>query len=478
MKHLFLLLIANFCLNASAEVLDVDRTTLLNMCEPSPLAMLGNTFSDQMQVSNGGSSNNATVPQTVTPSYDLPYLKQFLTLQGTSSLNPAALMKDKIIFCNLFTWTIGYNDQINMTHYTDYGGMTTHMRESSDESKLYCDDFFYDGLSQPLYVDKSNNSVCLPTFVLSGNTRKSETYGVWTDVTYTKYYLINEDYLTHNAAPADIHGILHSDGTIVFDNGFFFYLEAYTQHYNAKNVLTSTDTTYYMSRIIRDLCLVAPNAKHEFRTTEIVYEDITNVYYDDISHSIDAYMYQTDDTTLVVMNLWGLGGQGSVMYLREDGSMCFPFQRILRYDMSSYNFDNYWFYPDFYNFYGSESVHAIDSHGTYTDGVISWGTNKIADYGINGYVMLNATPSNAWAAYYFDVFGYNQLYYTNTEQTSELLSGDVDGDGKADINDVTALIDLLLGGGAIPDNADVDGDGINDINDITALIDLMLNGGL
>jgi hypothetical protein len=55
--------------------------------------------------------------------------------------------------------------------------------------------------------------------------------------------------------------------------------------------------------------------------------------------------------------------------------------------------------------------------------------------------------------------------------------GDVDGDGHTDINDVTALIDYLLGIGSegiSSVNADVDGDGTVDINDVTRLIDMLL----
>ena len=52
--------------------------------------------------------------------------------------------------------------------------------------------------------------------------------------------------------------------------------------------------------------------------------------------------------------------------------------------------------------------------------------------------------------------------------------GDVDGDGNVSINDVTALIDILLRGTTPPATADVDGDGNVTINDVTALIDILL----
>lgn len=52
--------------------------------------------------------------------------------------------------------------------------------------------------------------------------------------------------------------------------------------------------------------------------------------------------------------------------------------------------------------------------------------------------------------------------------------GDVNGDGALSIADVTALIDLLLGGEEIPASADVDGNGSVSISDVTALIDMLL----
>ena len=53
--------------------------------------------------------------------------------------------------------------------------------------------------------------------------------------------------------------------------------------------------------------------------------------------------------------------------------------------------------------------------------------------------------------------------------------GDVNGDGIINIDDVTALIDLLLSGGTPGEGADVNGDGIVNIDDVTALIDKLLS---
>ena len=56
------------------------------------------------------------------------------------------------------------------------------------------------------------------------------------------------------------------------------------------------------------------------------------------------------------------------------------------------------------------------------------------------------------------------------------LRGDVNGDGSVNISDVTALIDLLLGGGSISNPAaDCNQDSSVNISDVTALIDYLLS---
>lgn len=64
---------------------------------------------------------------------------------------------------------------------------------------------------------------------------------------------------------------------------------------------------------------------------------------------------------------------------------------------------------------------------------------------------------------------------TVTFELAEDVIGDVNNDYRMDINDVTALIDLLLSSNAIENEAaDVNKDGRVDINDVTNLIDLLL----
>ena len=68
----------------------------------------------------------------------------------------------------------------------------------------------------------------------------------------------------------------------------------------------------------------------------------------------------------------------------------------------------------------------------------------------------------------------NPGYFTAKQ---DFQRGDVNGDGNVTISDVTALIDLLLGGGTINNPAaDCNGDSNVTISDVTALIDYLLGG--
>ena len=74
---------------------------------------------------------------------------------------------------------------------------------------------------------------------------------------------------------------------------------------------------------------------------------------------------------------------------------------------------------------------------------------------------------------YFGGVG-NALFYRPVTVIVTRAPGDVNGDGKVTIADVTTLINHLLTGTASVDIDDVDGDGQAGIADVTALINLLL----
>ena len=77
----------------------------------------------------------------------------------------------------------------------------------------------------------------------------------------------------------------------------------------------------------------------------------------------------------------------------------------------------------------------------------------------------------------------NDIFITNTNMRTfgesdapEVTPGDVDGDGKINIDDVTTLIRMLLSGESTTPGADVNSDGKINIDDVTTLIDKLLRG--
>ena len=100
--------------------------------------------------------------------------------------------------------------------------------------------------------------------------------------------------------------------------------------------------------------------------------------------------------------------------------------------------------------------------------------------------FYNVTGLNAGTSYLYRVKsiyvnGAESLWSNSKEVIlleGENLNGDVDGDGRISIDDVTILIDYLVTGDNVtidPTKADVDHDGIVKIDDVTLLIDYLLN---
>ncbi len=109
---------------------------------------------------------------------------------------------------------------------------------------------------------------------------------------------------------------------------------------------------------------------------------------------------------------------------------------------------------------------------------------------LNGEQVLWLDPTTTGATEGLHRMTYQYLTHCPNEQYATLefyldwaeatgMTGDVNGDGKVAIDDVTALIDYLLSGddtGINLDNADVNGEGGITIADVTALIDILLAG--
>jgi len=90
---------------------------------------------------------------------------------------------------------------------------------------------------------------------------------------------------------------------------------------------------------------------------------------------------------------------------------------------------------------------------------------------------LTATPVNFNATQSFTVPAGGYKVYYKGEPESSWLPGDVDGDNEVTISDVSALINIILGGNSTPEmreRADVNGDGEMNISDVNSIINIIL----
>lgn len=172
-----------------------------------------------------------------------------------------------------------------------------------------------------------------------------------------------------------------------------------------------------------------------------------------------VYIFQSDDSTLLVYNMMGYGYVPNVMTLHPDSTMTYPMQVLGWNDEQA---------APIYNCTEtslSDTTLMAGCSGTVTPSLIEWP-------GMTAYCPANGAITS---------YGKCQLMLTNGSQfviPEAPLTGDVDGDGILGIADVTALIDVLLQGGTGAMNTattDLDHDGVVGIADLTALIDRLLS---
>ena len=92
-------------------------------------------------------------------------------------------------------------------------------------------------------------------------------------------------------------------------------------------------------------------------------------------------------------------------------------------------------------------------------------------------VGLTAIPVTFSATQSFVLPAGGYQVYIKGEPMEDFLRGDVNGDGEVNISDITALVDILLGGSMDKypfERIDVNGDGEINITDVTILVDLLI----
>lgn len=374
---------------------------------------------------------------------------------------------------------------------------------------------FHGSYSLPFYSDGVNyyleSSVLRDDTISVGSARNRTDTIRWVA-------FITEDYWNYDDL-SPIVGTIYDDGSIGFDGKYLVYSEDMVLQYR-NGTLTSADTVCSISPMYSNLFLLMPNGVHEFyysTNTDLSLNglDTSNVDIHSIivegsgssdSHCADGtvavtqgvhprpvdprktaptdvfltevdpwalswlnpfvvhgtiqapvYMFQLEDCTVCIYNLYDAGYMGNIVNLHADGSCTLPPQ-VLFYDAGE----------DYYNCSVQGDSLQWGNTGVATPDSICWGVT---------------VPINSESPYSY-LFDNNKLYFTNgshfeipEEPTG--LRGDVNDNQQVTIADVTALIDFLLTedfDSINYDNADCNLDGSVTIADVTWLIDYLLSG--
>ena len=197
--------------------------------------------------------------------------------------------------------------------------------------------------------------------------------------------------------------------------------------------------------------------------TKVGPKQVNNLGSDRFTASIrmePVYIFQPDDSTVMVYNIMGQGFVMNTMTLHADSTVTYPLQ-VLGYNNKKGAYT--------YNCTMSVQVDScleLGCTGMVTPTMISLDNVAV-------YCPVDGDNTTSYPTFTLMLNGDNQFVIP-----SAMLLGDVNGDRTVNISDVTTMIDHLLGSGSDPlfreNAADVNHDGIVNISDVTTLIDRLL----
>lgn len=412
---------------------------------------------------------------------------------------PRRLSDDDIAATNYidfkYVYTMG-DDGLDWDAYHFRGGEGLYWQVS--DGQLYCAGIYwsqYTGSTWylPVTIDYTTNEVTIPSgILLDDDTVEGSSTGSgsnWRRTDTVNYsILVDADWYTGNSEDfTNIPGTLYEDGSIEFSDELPYVFAGYQALVTYKRsgsswtgytyTVVSSDTTYFEEYYVGTQFIV-PNATHDY---DLQASSTTH-------YTEDAYMYQYDNNTAVVFNLYGMGMPGFTMNIYEDGTMVMPLDwpvselspmsrnYYANYYGSSYNWDNtrwFWLYNVDENGDATEDTVIV---GTVEPTAIKWDR---AAYVLPGIVRVSDGAEMQLGSY---PFVNNVLTFTDDSEFvfggSDFLRGDADSSGDVSIDDVTFLIDALLSGDfdVLGEGADCDESGDITIDDVTCLIDYLLSG--
>ena len=390
--------------------------------------------------------------------------------RGPRRFSSDDLLGTKVVMALNYDWsfTPAGDVDIQPADVLMIGGWNANITPSATQGRVSIDNICYD-IPMELVIDYANETATMRAGeVVSIRTSARRQSGSYYVDTVEKVLVANEGWL-RNYRFQDIVGEVWDDGTVYFQDGWTYMTRYIVRQFSSMSAVTPmrTDSDTYLTNIFRDTYLLTPNATHSFDCNGNHFEE-------------NVYMYQYDDTTAIVWNMWGLGYRGAEAYIHPDGSMLLPVYQVgCQSDVSQYaeqltQYD--WSIAQNYVILNTNATGEPvegDIAGTCTATQLAW--TQCVLYDIIG-------DGNQWLfGLSFAPFLNNEVNYIGNYEFSfpgeVALRGDVDGNGSVDPADISALIDYLLNGRSINlINANCDGDGSVEPADISALINYLLNG--
>ena len=293
---------------------------------------------------------------------------------------------------------------------------------------VYNVDLYYDGIPFVINADVANNTAEMVVgpladgetinfgkdTVSSGGTRP--TYTVTT--TTAELWLVDEDtFDPENMTYTNVDGVIYSDGSIYFEKGYAVYANIHEdiKVYNRNWVLQSSSTNEdsgLITPIFRKTYLMTPSGTHSYVDT-----------YDSSPGENPVYMYQYDDSTVVVWNLFGIGHRGNYMFIYEDGTMHFPNVQyggdmVSQREYCEANYAGYdWTDADHVTFLAYDESTGKPTTGVeYIEGTVN-ATTITWPYMSWTWWGYDATPGDeGWVYLYIPPFSDNVLTFTNGDK--------------------------------------------------------------
>mgnify|MGYP002625079300 CR=1 FL=1 len=400
MKKFFALLFVCAGLTAMAAVPQVSSKAQVVSGKPAKSMVLkSNTLTNQLTAPVMKADMNIMSPQKFFTERGVTPNDNKLMKKAPRRVSADDVMTTKLAFMVNYAYDSDSGKVVAMRNYYT-GGWDVEMEQAGDNQfNAY---LYFSGIPFVINVDYSANTAEMEMDQLAGwqwsDTVQGTRYTYIYD-TIEYVFLVDEAFMMDENAEdfTNLSGTLYEDGTIYFPEGWCLYFIDYTvkrQIRNGQTQSTTYDTVQSLTPFYRSTYLMTANATHDY---DYEGSGTSAVHYDNL-----AYMYQYDDTTAIVWNLWQFGSRGVYFNIYEDGSMVFPSWQIVGTDdvddlesaYSQYDWQTYGY--DFYNM-PNDGDGDNDQAGTVTSTTLEWEgttwkrfcTYNGSTYALSYYPMLN-----------------------------------------------------------------------------------------